>query len=214
MNIKKIARLLNGIGKPMIATNTSLKPDVDYGINYYKLRLNKDNNKWELLYCPHERRSSGGEEVEKSFNDEASASKYYYLFQINSHFYEKYIRRFNHNNKNLNIGSPNFRFEDLKEAFRRLNIEKKYYSFNGKVKERSIFLEKVNNEKSKVYFIGLDGKEVIVTLPLEHWEAYFAMYRLVYYLYLFDQHYADLIKSKEIGHIFTDEDYKTVLTGR
>ena len=183
-------------------------------MNYYKLRLNKSKNKWEFLYVPHERRSSGGEEVEKSYADESSASKYYYLMELRSYFRNYYVYPFQLSNKEVNIGEFNFTFENLKEALRILNINKKYYSFDGKVKECSMFLETINNEESKVYFFGRKGKEVNASLILENWLAYSYMYRSVYYLYLLDQHYADLIKNKEIGHIFTDEDYKTVLTGR
>lgn len=122
MNINQVAMLLNKIERPMIATNTSIKPDIDHGINYYKLRLNNDNNKWELLYCPY--------------------------------------------------------------------------------------------EKSKVYFIGEDGRVVLSTLALENWEAYSEGFRSVYYLYLLNKHNENLLKNKELDQTFTDEDYKTVLTGR
>lgn len=39
------------------------------------------------------------------------------------------------------------------------------------------------------------------------------MYQSVYYLCMLDQHYADLIKNKEIGCIFTEEDYITLFYG-
>src|SRR5690625_2111672 len=213
MNIKQVARLLNDIGVKTLATDDFLKPDVDYGVNYYKLILNQDNNKWEFLYVQHERRSFGGEEIRKTFDDEASASKYYYLTELLSYFRKYYVYPFQLGNKEINIGKSNFTLKNLKEAFRRLNINSKYYSFDGKVKEHSMFLDRVNNEESKVYFMGGNGKEVLATLVLENWQAYSNMYRSVYYLYLLDQHYADLLKNKEIGHIFTDEDYKTLFTG-
>src|SRR5690625_1131464 len=214
MNIKQVARLLNDIGVETVAADESLGPDVGYGVNYYKLMLNKSNNKWELLYVPHERRSSGGEEIRKTFEDEASASKYYYLHQLSSYYFFKYIQPFKLKNKELNIGRPSLKLESLKEAFRRLNMDTSYYSFGGKISGHSIFLEKISNEESKVYFLGRKGKEVNASTVLENWLAYLNMYQSVYYLYLFDQHYADLVKNKEIGHIFTDGDYKTVLTGR
>jgi len=213
MNIKQVARLLNDIGVETVATDTSLGPDVDYGVNYYKLLFNNSNNKWEFLYVPHERRSFGGEEIIKTFDDEASASKYYYLIELRSYFRNYYVYPFLLSNKEINIGEFNFTFENLKEAFQRLNINREYYSFDGKVKEHSMFLDRVNNEESKVYFMGKSGKGILVTLVLENWQAYSNMYRSVYYLYLLDQHYADLLKNKEIGHIFTDEDYKTLFTG-
>jgi len=214
MNIKQVTRLLNDIGVETVATDTSFGPDVDYGVNYYMLKLNNETGKWEFIYVPHERRSFGGEEIEKSFNDEAGASKYYYLRQLSSYYYSKYIQPFELKNKDINFGMPGSTLKELKEAFRRLNINTSYYSFDGKVKERSMFLETINNEESKVYFMGKDGAIINTSLVLEDWEAYDYMYQSVYSLYLFDKHYANLIKNKEIGHIFTDGDYKTVLTGR
>src|SRR5690625_1605945 len=96
MNIKQVTRLLNDIGVETVATDTSFGPDVDYGVNYYMLKLNNETGKWEFIYVPHERRSFGGEEIEKSFNDEAGASKYYYLRQLSSYYYSKYIRSEEH----------------------------------------------------------------------------------------------------------------------
>jgi len=213
MNIKQVARLLNDIGVETVATDTSLGPDVDYGVNYYKLMLNKNNNKWEFLYVPHEKRSTGGEELRKIFDDEASASKYYYLIQLESYFFYKYIQPFELKNKDINFGMPDSTLKELKEAFRRLNMDPSYYSLDGKVKEHSMLLEKVNKEESKLYFIGQNKKVVNASLAQENWLIYSAMYQRVYYLYLLDQHYAELLRNKEIGHIFTDEDYKTLFTG-
>jgi len=213
MNIKQVARLLNDVGVKTLATDDFLKPDVDYGVNYYQLMINKDNNKWEFLYVPREKRSSGGEEIIKTFDDEASASKYYYLTELHSYYRNYYVYPFQLGNKEINIGESNFTLKNLNEAFWRLNISKKYYSFDEKIKEYSMFLEKINKDESKVHFLGRGGKKVNSSLVLENWLAYYSMYRLVYTLYLFDKHYADLIKNKEIAHIFTDEDYKTLLTG-
>lgn len=213
MNIKQVARLLNDVGVKTLATDVFLKPDVDYGVNYYQLMINKDNNKWEFLYVPREKRSSGGEEIIKTFDDEASASKYYYLTELHSYYRNYYVYPFQLGNKEINIGKSNFTLKNLNEAFWRLNISKKYYSFDEKIKEYSMFLEKINKDESKVHFLGRGGKKVNSSLVLENWLAYYSMYRLVYTLYLFDKHYADLIKNKEIAHIFTDEDYKTLLTG-
>src|SRR5690625_2178690 len=214
MNIKQVARLLNDIGVETVATDTSLRPEIDYGVNYYMLKLNNETGKWEFIYVPHERRSFGGEEIEKSFNDEAGASKYYYLRQLSSYYYFKYIQPFELKNKDVNFGMPDSTLKELKEAFRRLNVDPSYYSLDGKVKEHSMFLETINNEESKVYFIGENGEIVNTSLVLENWEAYDHMYQTVYYLYLLDQHYANLLKNKEIAHKFTDEDYQTVMTGR
>src|SRR5690625_189630 len=211
MDIQQVARLLNNIGVETIATDTSLGPEVDYDVNYYKLRLN--NNKWEFLFMQRERQNSGGENLIKSFEDEAEAIKYYYLFQLHSYFFKHYVHPFQFNNKDINMGRPSFHLVNLKESFRRLNVDPSYYSLDGKVKEHSMLLEKVNKEESKLYFIGQNEKVVNASLAQENWLIYSAMYRSVYYLYLFDQHYADLIKNEEIGHIFTDEDYKTLFTG-
>ena len=214
MNIKQVARLLNDIDRPMIITQTTLEPDVDYGENYYMLKLNTENAKWEFLFMQRERQNSGGENLIKSFEDEAEAIKYYYLFQLHSYFFKHYVHPFQFNNKDINMGRPSFHLVNLKESFRRLNVDPSYYSLDGKVKEHSMLLEKVNKEESKLYFIGQKEKVVNASLAQENWLIYSAMYRSVYYLYLFDQHYENLLKTKEVGHIFTDEDYKAILTGR
>src|SRR5690625_4483920 len=111
MDIKQVARLLNDIGVETVATDTSLRPEIDYGVNYYKLILNNSNNKWEFLYVPHERRSSGGEEIRKFFYDEASASKYYYLHELSTHYLFEYIQPFHLKNKEIKIVRPSFILE-------------------------------------------------------------------------------------------------------
>src|SRR5699024_11274469 len=128
------------------------------------LKLNDETGKWEFIYVPHERRSFGGEEIEKSFNDEVGASNYYYLRQLSSYYYFKYIQPFELKNKDINFGMPDSTLKELKEAFTRLNINTSYYSFNGKVKEHSMLLERVNKEESKVYFMGQNGKEILATM--------------------------------------------------
>src|SRR5690625_2554736 len=212
MNIKQVDRLLNDIGRITIATHTSLEEESDLGESYYKVRLN--NNDWEFLFIERERQNTGGESLIKTFDNEIDAIKFYYLFQLHRHFFSHYIQPFKSSNKDINIDRPGSILNDLKEALRRLNINTSYFSLDGKLKEHSIFLDKVNNEESKVSFIGQNGKVILSSLVLENWEIYSYMYRLVYYLYLFDQHYADLRRNKEIGKIFTDEDYKTLLVGR
>src|SRR5690625_1431861 len=213
MNTNQVASLLNDISVETVATDTSLRPEIDYGVNYYKLMLNKSNNKWEFLYVPNERRSFGGEEIRKIFDDEASASKYYYLIQLDCYFFYKYIQPFELKNQDINFGMPGSTLKELKEAFSRLNMDPSYYSLDGKVKEDSMLLEKVNKEESKVYLIGQNNKGINASIAQEYWLMYSAMYQRVYYLYLLDQHYAELLRNKEIGHIFTDEDYKTLFTG-
>src|SRR5690625_7189484 len=214
MNIKQVARLLNDIGVETVATDTSLGPDIDYDVNYYVLKLNNGTGKWEFLFMQRERQNSGGENLIKSFGDKAEAIKYYYLFQLHSYFFNHYVHPFKFNNKDINMGGPSFNLENLKEAFKRLDMDPSYYSLDGKVKKHSMLFEKVNKEESKVYFIGENGKEVLATLVLENWQAYSNMYRSVYFLYLFDKHYEHLIETEEVGHIFTDEDYKILIVGR
>src|SRR5690625_3728646 len=214
MNIKQVARLLNDIGVETVATDTSLGPDIDYDVNYYVLKLNNGTGKWEFLFMQRERQNSGGENLIKSFADKAEAIKYYYLFQLHSYFFNHYVHPFKFNNKDINMGGPSFNLENLKEAFKRLDMDPSYYSLDGKVKKHSMLFEKVNKEESKVYFIGENGKEVLATLVLENWQAYSNMYRSVYFLYLFDKHYEDLLEKEEVGHIFTDEDYKILIVGR
>src|SRR5690625_3696776 len=214
MNIKQVARLLNDIGVETVATDTSLGPDIDYDVNYYVLKLNNGTGKWEFLFMQRERQNSGGENLIKSFADKAEAIKYYYLFQLHSYFFNHYVHPFKFNNKDINMGGPSFNLENLKEAFKRLDMDPSYYSLDGKVKKHSMLFEKVNKEESKVYFIGENCKEVLATLVLENWQAYSNMYRSVYFLYLFYKHYEHLLETEEVGHIFTDEDYKILIVGR
>lgn len=211
MNIKKTAYLLNITGVKTIATDTCIRPDVNYGVNYHELRLN--NKEWEFLSIPRERRSFGGEKVLKIFENEVEASKYYFLTQLHSYYFNQYIYPFEKDNKDINVGEYNFTLENLKEVFKRLNIDKKYYSFDEKTTGHSMFLERLNNEKSKVHFIGKTGNVVNSSLALEKWQAYDYMYKKVYYLYLFDQHLTNLFKYEEINSAFVDQDYKTLLTG-
>src|SRR5690625_5478768 len=214
MNIKQVARLLNDIGVETIATDTSLIPEIDYGVNYYMLKLNNETGKWEFFFMQRERQNSGGENLIKSFGDKAEAIKYYYLHQLSTYFFFKYIQPFELKNKDINMGWPSFNLENLKEAFKRLDMDPSYYSLDGKIKEHSILFEKVNKEESKLYYIGQNKKVVNASLAQENWLIYSAMYQRVYYLYLLDQHYADLIRNKEVDHIFTDEDYKILIVGR
>src|SRR5690625_4708258 len=187
MNIKQVARLLNDIGVETVATDTSLGPNIGYGVNYYMLKLNNETGKWKFFFMQRERQNSGGENLIKSFGDKAEAIKYYYLHQLSTYFFFKYIQPFELKNKDINMGWPSFNLENLKEALKRLDVDPSYYSLNGKVKEHSMLLEKVNKEESKVYFMGKSGKEVLATLVLENWQAYSNMYKSVYFLYLLDQ---------------------------
>src|SRR5690625_3935987 len=212
MNIKQVARLLNDIGVETVATDTSLGPDVDYGVNYYLLKLNNQTGKWEFLFMQRERQNSGGENLIKSFEDEAEAIKYYYLFQLHSYFFKHYIQPFELNNKAINIGETNCKIEDLKAAFKRLKIDNTYYIFGREIKERSISLEQVNKNKSYVVFNGENYKQVFKTPIMDNWLAYYAMYKFVYYLYLLDLHSNRLLNNKEISKIFTDNDYDVVLS--
>src|SRR5690625_1047168 len=146
MNIKQVTRLLNDIGVETVATDTSLGPDIDYGMNYYMLKLNNETGKWEFIYVPHERRIFGGEEIRKIFDDEGSASKNYYLHELSSYYFFKYIQPFKLKNKELNIGRPSLKLENLKEDRKRLNMDTSYYSFGGKINGHSIFLERIDRK--------------------------------------------------------------------
>jgi len=212
MNMKQVARLLNDIDRPMIITQTTLEPEVDYGENYYMLKLNNKTDKWEFLFMQRERQSEGGENLIQSFDDEAEAIKYYYLFQLNSYFFKHYIQPFELNNNDINIGETNCKIEDLKEAFKRLKIDKAYYSFGREIKERSISLGQVNKNKSYVVFNGESCKEVFKTPIMDNWLAYYAMYKFVYYLYLLDLHSNRLLNNNEISKMLTDDDYDVVLS--
>src|SRR5690625_2431743 len=184
MNIKQVARLLNDIDRPMIITQTTLEPDVDYGVNYYMLKINNATGKWEFLFMQRERQSEGGENLIQSFDDEAEAIKYYYLFQLSSYFFNECIQPFELKNKDINIGWPNFNLENLKEALKRLGIDPSYYSLDGKVKEHSMLFEKVNKEERKIYFIGQNKKVVNASLAQDNWQIYSAMYQIDFYHYL------------------------------
>lgn len=207
MNIKQVTRLLNNHGISVISTNASIEQVRGQGENYYKLRLN--NDKWNFLFI---RVRNNDERVIESFADEASASKYYYLTEMRRYFRDKNVYPFELNNADINIGEFNFNLDNLKEAFRRLNIDESYYSLNGKHKEHSIYLEEMNPKESRVMFIGKECKEVFSTLEMENWQAYKTVYQYVYYLYLVDKHSQYLLETNEIFERFTDEEYEIVLS--
>src|SRR5690625_2470649 len=102
MNIKQVARLLNDIGVETVATDTSFGPDVDYGVNYYMLKLNNETGKWEFFFMQRERQNSGGENLIKSFGDKAEAIKYYYLFQLHSYFFNGCVHPLDWKSTSLN----------------------------------------------------------------------------------------------------------------
>src|SRR5690625_7238295 len=104
-------------------------------MKYYLLKLNNQTGKWEFLFMQRERQYSGGENLIKSFEDEAEAIKYYYLFQLHSYFFKHYIQPFELNNKAINIGETNCKIEDLKASFKRLKIDNTYYSFDRDIND-------------------------------------------------------------------------------
>src|SRR5690625_7247336 len=113
MNIKQVARLLNDIGVETVATDTSLGPNIGYGVNYYMLKLNNETGKWKFFFMQRERQNSGGENLIKSFGDKAEATKYYYLLQIHSYFFNQYVHQFKFNNKNNNMRRPSSNLDNL-----------------------------------------------------------------------------------------------------
>lgn len=210
MNIKQVTRLLNDEGIPTILKSNSIEQDRDQGESYYKLQL--ETNKWELLFVQRENRSSGGEKVLKTFDDESSASKYYYLSTLSSFYFRKHIQPFELKNEDINIGWTEFTFDNLEEALLRLNFDDKYYSLRGGLKRHSAFLEKVSEKESKVKFIGDKYDVVFETTLLDNWNAYYVLYKYAYYLYLLDNHCNYLIERKEINERFTDEEYSVFLS--
>lgn len=209
MNISQVAKLLNESGRKTIYKNNLIEELHEQSENYYKLEERDD--KWIFLFVKCEKNSEGIEEIIKIFDNEEDASKYYYLVQLSSNYYNQYILPFEMNNKDINIGELECTISNLKQAFDRLGIKENYYSFTEVKNEHSILLNQFDNDTSQVKFIG-DGCRVISeTLKLDNWIAYYAMYKFVYYLFLLDKHCEILIKSKEIEMPFSDEEYSIFL---
>lgn len=104
-----------------------------------------------------------------------------------------------------------FSLEVLKEALQRLGVSSEYYSLDGKMKNHSFFLDRINGKQSKVKFVNDEGNLMGETMKLENWRAYSNLYRRTYSLYLLDQYCQKLIDNNEIDQPFTDVDYKMFL---
>lgn len=209
MNIKKIYQLLTDLGISTIATDTSLEPDAGQGENIYKLR--KKHDAWEFVYIQYEKQD-GKEDIKTTFKEEHIASKFYFLYELNSCFFRNYTQPFKMKNQDIFKGIRKVTLNKLTEAFRRLDIPNQYYSLDGTMKNHSFVLEEITEKKSKVKFINKDGSTLEETMVLENWLAYNSMYQDVYKLYLFDKYYQSLIENDEVQHQLTDEDYKMFLS--
>lgn len=191
-----------------IITDESIEEYGEQGENIYKLHY-KDN-KWVFLFVQWEKKN-GKENVLKVFDDKETAIKYFYFYKLNDYYFAQYIRLFKSNNRDLNVGRPEFNYENLKFALRRAAIPERYYSLNGKLKEHSIILEQVDDWNSKVEFIGKNRRVYSETLVLENWDIYSELFKNAYFLYLLDQECERLIERGIIHKRFTDEEYDSVL---
>ncbi|MEI3614499.1 hypothetical protein [Pseudogracilibacillus sp. SO30301A] len=209
MNITLIHRLLTGKNIKIIATDTSLQEDLGPWENHYKLRF-KDG-KWEFVFVQWEK-SDGREKVLKYFDNEETASKFFYLYQLKKHYFYQYIRPFTQRNEDINVGTRQFNFENLKEALERLDIPGDYYSLHGELKKHSIVLEKINERESKVKIIWDNNEVIRETLILENWEAYDEFYKMTYYIHLLSHECQRLIEEKIIHKRFTNEEYSIFLS--
>lgn len=209
MNIKLVHQLLADKNIKTTVTDTSIEESLEPWENRYKLQLKEE--KWIFMFVKWEK-SDGKEEILKVFNDEETASKFYYFHRLHSYCFWKYVLPFEENNADINIGEPQFNLVNLKEAFQILGISEDYYSLEGKLKEHSIVLERVNEHKSKVKFIGENCKVISESLDVENWNANTVVYQRVYYLFLLDQECNRLIEAGIIDKRFTDEEYYTFLS--
>lgn len=208
INLSQVARLIRNFHLPIIETDTSIAEEESFqAAGYKEIRLH--NGEWEFVIFPERYKD---EKVLKTFKDERSASKYFYLVMLNSYFANNYIYPFESDNKDINVGGPNFTLNNLKVAFHRLKMDEKYYSFNAEVKEHSVYLHRINKLGSTVKFFGDNLKLVFETMELENWMAYSVIYQYVYTIYLLDAHCQSLIEQGEISQRFTDEEYDVVMS--
>lgn len=209
MDINQAARLLNEVNIKTICGTNLIQEYHEQNENYY--RLGKKDENWVFLFVKGEKKTVEEEEIQKTFDNESDASKYYYLFELSRYYFEQYINPFEIKNKDINIGETECTILNLKEAFDRIGIKEIYYDFNNLIKEHSICLEEIDNNTSEVKFIGNGKKIIFQTLRLEKWLAYYATYKFTYYLFLLDRHCELLIKNKEVESPFTDEEYSIFL---
>lgn len=209
MDIRLIHDLLLKKNIRTIVSDTSIEEDQGPWENYYKLRLKED--KWEFVFVEWEK-SDGREKVLKIFDDEQTASKFFYLYQLHYYYLDNYLLPFAQKNKDINVRTRQFNFKNLQEALHRLGIPSEYYSLDGKLKEHCIVLDKVNDQEGKVKFIGKNNKIISESLVLENWLAHLAVYQRVYSLFLLDQEWQRLLDEKVIAHGLTDEEYYMFLS--
>lgn len=210
MNLKIIHDLLNEKGYAMILDGNCLKEDTGPWNDYRKLRLN--NGKWELINVKWER-ANGEEEILSTFENEKTACKFWYLRKIRSYYIRKYPLSFKYENKEFDYDQrDHFTLEILKEMLHRVGIPEQYYSLDGKLKEHSVVLERINEKKSKMLHIGRNLQKVSETLVLDNWEIYDEIFTDAYMIYLLDQECDELIKKGVIEERFTDEDYRFFLS--
>src|SRR5699024_2114832 len=123
MNIKKVCKLLTNLGVPTTTTDTSIEEAAGHGGDIYRLR--KKPNTRKSLFVHDEQRDGNGELL-ATFNDENTALKFYFYYELSSFFFRNYIRPFKRDNKDIFKGIRNFTLNKLKEAFRRLDIPSEY----------------------------------------------------------------------------------------
>lgn len=208
MNIRLIHKLLLNKNIKTIASDTSIEEDQGPWENHYKLRLKEE--KWEFVFVEWEK-SDGREKVLKVFDDEQTASKFFYLYQLHYYYLDHYLLPFAQKNKDINVRTRQFNFDNLQESLYRLGIPSEYYNLDGNLKEHCIVLDKVNDRESKVKIIGDNYEVISESLILENWEAYDEIYRVSYYIYLLDQECKRLIDEKVIDKRFTNEEYSMFL---
>src|SRR5699024_1859319 len=94
--------LLTDLGVTTNITDTSIEEAAGQGENIYRLR--KKENTWEFLFVQYEK-SDGKEELLATFNDENTALKFYFYYELSSFFFRNYIHPFNSNKKDI-VKSP------------------------------------------------------------------------------------------------------------
>ena len=208
MNISQVGRLLNEASRKTICKVNSLEEFHGQNENYYKLE--KKDQVWIFSFVQCEKIDEE-ENIRKILKNEKEASIFYYLYELSSGYRQQYIRSFEMNNKDIKIGRLECTILSIKQAFDRLGIKENYYNFKNVESEHSICLKKISDDKSQVKFIGKDNKIIFESLELENWNAYSAMYKWVYLLFLLDRHCEILAKNKEIEVPFSDEEYNIFL---
>src|SRR5690625_4725850 len=210
MNLNLIYGLLTEKNISFTLKENILKENTGPWNDYKKLQLNNGN--WELIHVKWER-ANGDEELIKSFKDESIACKLFYLYRLSYYFTFQYVLPFYKENKDINFyGGELFTLENLKEGLHRAGIPKQYYSLDGKLKEHSVVLERINEKKSKMLHIGRNLQKVSETLVIYNWEIYDEIFTDAYMIYLLDQECDELIKKGVIEERFTDEDYRFFLS--